>query len=289
MHYQPAKAILSAQNGINLFRGCTHGCIYCDARSLCYGMEHDFEDVAIKINAPELLEEALSRKRQPCMIGTGAMCDPYLPLEREEGLTRRCLEIILRHGCGLAIQTKSDLILRDLELLTQINQRAKCVAQLTLTTWDEDLCRLVEPRVCTTARRAEVLRCLGQAGVPTVVWLSPLLPYINDTTENLRGILSYCAEAGVWGVLCFGMGLTLRAGNREYFYQQLDRHFPGLKQKYQRRYGLSYQCNSDNHRQLWRLFEELCQRYGLVSDPNRIFAYLRQFPRPERGEQLSLF
>ena len=153
-----SKGILSAQNNMNIYRGCTHGCIYCDSRSTCYQMDHDFEDVAIKVNAPELLESALRRKRKPCMISTGAMSDPYLPLENNELLTRKCLEIITHYGFGLTIQTKSELILRDLDLLKQINEHSKCVVQLTLTTFDEELCQILEPNVCTTKRRFEVLK-----------------------------------------------------------------------------------------------------------------------------------
>lgn len=169
MHFVDAKALLSAQNGMNLYRGCTHGCIYCDARSACYRMEHAFEDVEVKRNAPQLLEEALRKKRRACMIATGAMCDPYLPEERTLRLTRRCLEIIRDYGFGLAIQTKSDLLLRDLDLLRAIHAQAKCVVQMTLTTADEALCRIVEPNVCTTAQRLEALKLLRAHGIPTVV------------------------------------------------------------------------------------------------------------------------
>lgn len=187
MHEIQAKSILSAKNGMNLYRGCTHGCIYCDARSTCYQMDHAFEDIAVKKNAPELLEQALRRKRNKCMIGTGAMSDPYLHAEKELSLTRRCLELIEEYGFGLAIQTKSDLILRDLDLLKRINQKTKCVVQMTLTTCDESLCQILEPNVCTTRRRAEVLNILKEEGIPTVCWLTPILPFINDTEEKHQG------------------------------------------------------------------------------------------------------
>ena len=200
MHYKTYKTILSPQNGMNLYRGCTHGCIYCDSRSRCYQMTHDFEDVEVKTDAPAMLEAELRRKRRPCMIGPGAMSDPYMPLEAELRYTRHCLEVIDKYGFGLAIQTKSDLILRDLDLLKSIHQKAKCVVQMTLTTYDEDLCRRLEPQVCTTKARVEVLKTMRDHGIPTVVWLCPLLPFINDTEENLRGILEYCAQAGVCGV-----------------------------------------------------------------------------------------
>ena len=287
MHFVEAKSILSAHNGMNLYRGCTHGCIYCDSRSLVYGMDHPFEDIAVKQNAPELLERALRRKRKPCMIGTGSMCDPYMHCEEELGLTRRCLELIERYGCGIAIQTKSDRILRDLDVLERINRNTKAVVQMTLTTFDENLCRVLEPNVCTTKRRYEVLKIMKAHGIPTVVWLSPFLPMINDTEENLRGILEYCMDAGARGIICFGIGLTLRDGNREHFYAALDRHFPGLKQEYIRQYGLSYECGSPHRHVLMRIFHEECEKHGIMHDNDRIFRYLAEFP--EVSGQLSLF
>ena len=288
MHFVQAKGILSAGNGMNLYRGCTHGCIYCDSRSRCYRFTHDFEDIQVKANAPELLERALRAKRRKCMIGTGAMCDPYMPCERELGLTRRCLQIIERYGFGLAIQTKSADILRDLALLEGIHQKAKCVVQMTLTTHDEALCRVIEPNVSATRERVAALRALHERGIPTVVWLSPLLPYINDTEENLRAILADCAQAGVYGVICFGIGLTLREGNREYFEAALDAHFPGLKAVYRRKWGDAYEVTSDHNERLMPLFHDLCAQYGMVSDLQALFAYLRAFPERPEGEQLRL-
>lgn len=287
MHFKRARGILSSSNGMNLYRGCTHGCIYCDSRSLCYGMDHAFEDVEVKENAPELLEAALRRKRRKCMIGTGSMCDPYMPEALEVGLTRRCLALIDRYGFGLAIQTKSSAILRDLDLLKSIHRRAKCVVQMTLTTYDEGLCRVVEPNVCGTRARFETLMALREHGIPTVVWLSPLLPFLNDTEENLRGILSCCFEAGVHGVLCFGVGMTLRAGDREYYYKKLDEHFPGLKERYQRKYGYSYEVVSDNNGPLMEIFHRECEKRGVLHDNGEIFRYLHAFE--EKEEQMRLF
>lgn len=287
MHNVTVKGILSAGNGMNLYRGCMHGCIYCDARSKCYQMDHDFEDIAVKENALQLLEAALRSKRKPCMIGTGAMSDPYIPLEEKLSLTRGALELIERYGFGVAVQTKSARILRDLELLERINRRTKAVVQMTLTTADEGLCALVEPNVSTTAQRVAALKQFRDAGIPTVVWLSPILPFLNDTPENIRGILELCREAGVKGVIQFGMGLTLREGNREYFYAQLDRHFPGLKGEYIRRYGNAYEIPSPRNRELMKLFHETCRRYGMWHDNEQIFAYMRQFE--EKEEQMRLF
>lgn len=289
MHFVDAKGILSSGNGMNIYRGCTHGCIYCDSRSKCYQFTHDFEDIEVKRNAPELLERALRSKRKKCMIGTGAMCDPYMHCEEQLGLTRSCLELIDEYGFGLAIQTKSDRILRDLDLLKSISQKAKCVVQMTLTTCDEELCRILEPNVCTTKRRFEVLQIMKENGIPTVVWLSPILPFINDTRENIAGILDYCVRAQVYGVICFGMGMTLREGDREYYYAALDRHFPGLRSKYHSKYGYRYELSSDRAPELMHLFHATCKKHHMVSDVEKIFAYLHEFPESKGYEQLSLF
>lgn len=287
MHFAQAKSILSPKNGMNLYRGCQHGCIYCDARSLCYQMNHPFEDIEVKENALPLLEQALRAKRKKCMIGTGAMSDPYMPLEEKLQLTRGALELIHRYGFGVAIQTKSCRILRDLELLKAINDQNKAVVQMTLTTYDERLCRMVEPNVSTTCQRAEALRKFRDAGIPTVVWLSPLLPWLNDTPENILGILEYCREAGVKGIINFGMGLTLRDGDREYYYAALDRHFPGLKQRYIQTYGNAYELPSPNSQALWQLFHEKCEQYGIWHDNDRIFSYMMTFE--EKEKQMSFF
>ena len=287
MYYKETKGILSSKNGMNLYRGCSHGCIYCDSRSNCYQMNHDFEDIEIKKNGLELLEDTLSRKRKKSIIGTGSMTDPYIPLERDLKHVRRALMLIERYGFGFTVITKSDLILRDLDLLKRINDKTKCVVQMTLTTYDEELCKKIEPGVCTTRRRFEVLKIMGDAGIPTVVWLCPILPFINDTDENLRGILNYCIEAGVRGVICFGMGVTLREGNRDYFYEQLDRLLPGMKERYVREFGNSYVCSSPQNDSLMMLFHRTCEEYGIMHSNDEIFNYLNEFQEKQGGSQLS--
>lgn len=285
------KAILSAGNGMNLYRGCSHGCIYCDARSTCYQVHPDrpFEDIEVKRNAPKLLEQALRGKRKKCMIGTGGMSDPYLHVEKKLGLTRRCLELIDEYGFGVAIQTKSDLILRDLDLLKRINSKTKCVVQMTLTTYEEDMCRLIEPNVCTTRRRAEVLEILRDEGIPTVCWMTPILPFINDTQENIRGLLEYCSRAKTYGILMFGMGVTLRDGDRQYFYRKLDANFPGLREKYVKTYGDAYEVPSPNRAGLMRLVRSVCSEQGIVCDSDEIFRYLYRFEDKLAGKQMTLF
>ena len=289
MHEVEAKGILSAQNGMNIYRGCSHGCIYCDARSTCYQMDHPFEDIEVKINAPMLLEQALRKKRKRCMIGTGSMSDPYLHLEEKLGLTRRCIELIDAYGFGLAIHTKSDLILRDLDLLKSINQKTKCVVQMTLTTFDEMLCKKLEPNVCTTARRIEVLNIMKEEGIPTVVWMTPILPFINDTKDNIQHLLDACKQADVYGIITFGLGLTLRDGDRQYFYRKLDEHFPGVKEQYINRYGNAYELPIPKERELYAMLQQECKAAGMEWRSDVIFDYMRRFEDRQAGEQLSLF
>ena len=290
MHFVEAKGILTGNSGyygMNIYRGCSHGCIYCDSRSKCYQFTHPFEDIEVKRNAPELLEKALRSKRKKCMIGTGSMSDPYMHCEEELRLTRKCLEIIHKYGFGAAIQTKSDRILQDIDLLAEINRSAKCVVQITLTTYDDDLCRIVEPNVCSTRRRIEVLEKLQERGIPTVVWMTPILPFINDTEENITSILNECVRTGVKGVIDFGMGLTLREGDREYYYAALDKHFPGLKARYIQRYGNAYELPSPKAKELMALFKKICKNNNIMSDPEECFRYMRELP--EKHSQISIF
>ena len=290
MHFTEAKGILKGSGkeiGMNIYRGCTHGCIYCDSRSLCYQFTHPFEDIEVKKNAPELLDKALSSKRKKCMIATGSMSDPYMHCEKDLRLTRRCLEIIYKHGFGAAVQTKSDMILEDIDLLDKINRDTKCVVQMTLTTYDDRLCKIIEPNVCNTKRRIEVLEEMQKRGIPTVVWLTPILPFINDTEENITAILNECVRVGVKGIICFGMGVTLREGDREYFYAALDKHFPYLKQKYIATYGNAYEVASPKSKQLMQIFKKICKDNGIISDPQKCFKYMQEFP--ENKNQISIF
>ena len=285
MHFVDAKGILiggKGRYGMNIYRGCSHGCVYCDSRSRCYQFTHAFEDIEVKRNAPELLEQALRSKREKCMIGTGSMSDPYMHCEEKLGLTRQCLEVISRYGFGAAIQTKSDRILRDIGLLEEINRKAKCVVQVTLTTWDDRLCGILEPNVCNTKGRVEVLEEMRKRGIPTVVWLTPILPFINDTEENIRQILEACAQVQVKGIICFDMGLTLREGDREYFYAALDRHFPGLKERYIRTYGNAYEVSSPDSAKLMDLFRSFCREHGIMYRPDDCFDYMSRLPEKYR-------
>jgi DNA repair photolyase len=290
MHFVEAKGILTTNGGrcgMNIYRGCSHGCIYCDSRSKCYQFTHPFEDIEVKQNAPMLLEAALKSKRKKCMIGTGSMSDPYMHCETELELTRKCIEIIHRYGFGLAIQTKSDRIFRDIDLLDDINKDTKCVVQMTLTTYDDKLCSILEPNVCNTKRRLEVLKMMQERGIPTIVWITPILPFINDTEENVRQILEACAKVGVKGIIDFGMGLTLREGDREYFYAALDKHFPGMKKRYIETYGNAYDLPSPDSGKLTGILKEICMENNMMYKPDDCFRYMNEFP--EKYKQMSLF
>jgi len=222
------------------------------------------------------------------MIGTGAMTDPYINIPENLTNIRACLEIIEKYGHGLTILTKSDLVLRDLDLLVNINKKAKCIFQTTLTTFDEDLCKVIEPNVCGTKRRFEVLKIMRDSNIQTIVWLCPFLPFINDTKENLRGLLDYCIEAGVYGILFWGTGMTLREGSRDYFYKKLDEHFPGLKNIYQKKYGLNYQINSDNNNELYKLAQATCKKHNIVLGTNNLFKYMATLEE-KTNKQIELF
>jgi DNA repair photolyase len=250
-------------------------------------MDHDFEDIEVKRNAPRILEAQLRRKRKKCMIGTGAMCDPYLHLENDLRITRQCLSLIEKYGFGLAILTKSDRILRDIDLLKAINGKAKCIVQMTLTTYDDELCRKIEPNVSVTSERFRVLEEMRDAGIPTVVWMCPTLPFINDDEENLRGLLGMCAKAKVHGILCFGFGVTMREGSREYFYAKLDEHFPGMRERYIQQFGDAYECRSSNNKALMEIFRTECERHGILHRTEDVFACMKEFDR--RTRQTSLF
>ena len=287
MFFRKYKSILSPQNGMNIYRGCTHGCIYCDSRSKCYQINHDFADIEVKEDAPSQLDKELSMKRKPCMIGTGSMTDPYNHVEKEIEYTRKCLEVILKHHCGVAIQTKSDLILRDIDLINEINKDSKAVVEITLTTADDELCKVIEPNVCPTSKRVEILKKCKELGIPTVVWLCPFLPFINDNEENINQLMNICIENDVKGILFFGIGLTLREGNREYFYECLDKNFPGLKEKYIKQYGNKYEVSSNKNEILSKIIIDRCKKHNIICDINEVFAYLRKYP--EKFEQISLF
>ncbi len=246
---------------MNLYRGCSHGCIYCDSRAVCYGIDR-FDTVRPKADALALLERELRSKRTAGVITMGAMSDPYNPLEERLQLTRSALQLIKRHGFGAAFTTKSALCARDAELLAEIGRRAPVCARLTITCDDDALCRMIEPHVSVTSERFAALRTLADAGVYAGVWLNPVLPFLTDTEDNLRRIVRRTAENGGRFVVCF-FGMTLRTGNREYYIDALQKHFPGVRERYLRDYGNAYEIPARHPEALYAAFADECQRHGL--------------------------
>ncbi len=291
----PAKAILTkVEDGsqwfgvdynMNVYRGCSHGCIYCDSRSDCYRND-DFDRVKVKANALALLREnRRSRRRSPGVIATGAMSDPYNPLERELKLTRGALELIASAHFGVAIDTKGDLVARDADVLRQIGRNFPAIVKITITTADDGLCAKIEPDAPATRSRFAALRCLADAGVFCGVLMMPLLPFVNDTPENILAILRTAADAGARFVYPV-FGLSMRDGQREYLYERLDGISPGLCARYAKEFGGRYRCPSPRMRELSAIFAAECGRFGLLHRmPDVVAAYRKGYG----GRQSTLF
>ena len=248
---------------MNLYRGCQHHCIYCDSRSDCYRIENFDRDVLVKTNAVDLLQAELARKRVKGTIGTGSMNDPYMPLEARFNLTGRALQVIAQHQFPVHILTKSDLVLKDLETLLQINQVYLAVS-FTITTADDELGRQVEPGAPLVSRRFQAIEVLAKHGLMTGVTLMPVLPFIEDQAENITAIVTQAHACGAAYILP-AFGVTLRDRQRAYYYQQLDRLFPGLRQKYEQQFGQAYYCPAPGTAHLEGLLQELCDRYSLAT------------------------
>jgi DNA repair photolyase len=247
---------------MNLYRGCTHQCIYCDSRSECYQIEN-FADVLVKVNAIDLLKKELPRKRVKGTIGTGSMSDPYLPLEATRCLTGRALEVIAQQCFPIHVLTKSDLVLRDLETLREIN-RVYATVSFTITTVDDDLGKRLEPGAPIVSQRFAAMAQLAEAGIPTGVLLMPVLPFIEDNAENITAIVARAHDCGASYILA-SFGMTLRDRQRAYYYTQLDRLFPGLRRQYEQRFGDRYSAAANGARQLEQIFHEQCDRYGIAT------------------------
>ncbi|HEX3044802.1 MAG TPA: radical SAM protein [Bacillota bacterium] len=274
----PPDRLFGLRYNLNLYRGCGHGCIYCDSRSLCYRIEN-FDDILIKENALELLEKELRSKRKKGTIGTGSMNDPYMPVEAETQLARRTLAVMARFGFPVHILTKSDLVTRDIDLIKQIS-RAYAAVSFTITTADDELAGLIEPSAPAPSRRFEALQTIAGEGLYTGILLMPVLPYLTDSQKNLETIIQKGRDAGAQYIL-FWPGMTLREGQREYYYKELDRKFPGLKEKYMKRYGDSYQCSAPESQRLSEVFNEGCEKAGISTK-------MKFYEEPEE-QQLSLF
>ena len=296
MEYIPAKTILSGWRpgsgwfginyNLNLYRGCCHGCIYCDSRSDCYGNDR-FDTVRAKENALFLLRGELRRKVKTGIVGTGAMSDPYNPFERDLMLTRHALELLAAYGFGAAIATKSELIERDIDVLQEIAQAAPVLCKVTVTTADDALCRKIEPHVSVSSRRLEAVARLSQAGIFTGLLMMPVLPFLEDSPENILGIVRRAKEAGARFIYP-ALGMTLRQNQRDWYFEKLETLFPGenLAERYRRRYGNSYECRCPGLPALWKLFSEECDRLGILYQMKDI---VRASRAGYAAEQISLF
>ncbi len=294
MEFIPAKQILSSyqQNNnwfatnytMNIYKGCCHGCIYCDSRSSCYQVEN-FDTVRAKKDALMLLEKELRGKRNKGVVGTGAMSDPYNPFEKKYKLTRGALELLCHHRFGVAIATKSPLIERDIDILSEMKKHTPVLVKITITTSDDNLAKKIEPNVALPSRRLEVISQLSKAGIYTGILLMPVLPFIEDSDENIRDILHLAKENGSRFVFPL-FGLTLRDNQREYFFEQLDQHFPGMKQKYISEFKNAYECRSNRANQLWQLLKYECDQLSIIYKMQEI---IQSYQGKYKNEQLSLF
>ena len=295
MEYIPAKSIVNrtkdpswfgTEYNMNIYRGCCHGCIYCDSRSDCYHID-GFDQVKAKADALRIIRDDLERKAKPGVVATGSMSDPYNPFEEELQLTRRALTLLEAYGFGVAVATKSDLIVRDIDVLSSIHRTMPAICKITLTTCGDALAAKVEPGAPPPSRRLAAVERLSGAGIFTGILMMPILPFLEDSPENIRDIVDRAADAGAKFIYP-ALGMTCRAGQREYFYQQLERRFPGqgLAERYRRRYGDRYQCASPRARALWEVFREVCNRRGILYSMGHIVAASR---RGHETDQLSLF
>lgn len=271
---------------MNLYRGCHHGCIYCDSRSECYHNDK-FDCVVMKENAIELLRNELSRKKKKGVIGIGAMSDTYNRFEEKYELTRQALQMIQQYHFGVSIETKSDLVVRDIDVLQEIQKHHDVIVKITITTVDDQLSKIIEPGVCPSSQRFLALKEMSRAGLFTGVLLHPVLPFLTDSPQNIENIVKLAYENGAQFIHCY-FGVTLRDRQRDYYYQQLDKSFPHLKEKYQRIYHNSYQCLSPHYQQLKYVFEQACQKYGLLYRMEDIIQAYR-LHKNQNVEQLSLF
>ena len=273
-----------ADYNMNIYRGCPHGCIYCDSRSDCY-QPGDFDTVKIKENALQVIRDDLRRKVKRGIVATGAMSDPYNPFEAAKLATRHSLELLNAYGFGVAMATKSDLVVRDMDILQDIKAHSPAAVKMTVTAADDALCKIIEPNVVPTSARFAALGELAEKGIYTIVLMMPLLPFINDTTENAETIVRLAQKHNVRAVFP-AFGLTMRQGQREYFYDRLNALFPGLRQKYEQRYGGRYECASPKAKALYAAFAAQCEQAGLLYNMGDI---IKSMKLGYEHTQLSMF
>lgn len=294
MELIPAKQILSQRTynenwfgtnyNMNIYKGCSHGCIYCDSRSECYGIE-TFDKVRGKDKAIDIINTELKAKRKKGVIATGAMSDPYNPLEKEYNYTRKALELIDLYNFGVAIATKSELITRDIDILKSITTHSPVIVKITITTSEDDLSKKIEPKVSLPSKRFEAIKMLSQNGIFTGILLMPVLPFIADNEKNIINIINQAADSGARFIYPY-FGVTLRQGQREYFYSKLDENFKGIKNKYIEEYGFSYECSSVRSKELWKIFKTECDKKGILYKMSDI---IKAYQSPYEKEQLSFF
>lgn len=294
MEFIEAKTILSGycvnnawfgnNYNINIYKGCCHGCIYCDSRSKCYGIE-EFDRVRAKKAALTIITRELKSKRRTGVIGTGGMSDPYNPFEKKFCLTRGALELINRYGFGISIATKSDLITRDIDILKSIQSHSPVLVKMTITTCNDDLCSKIEPNVALASKRFEAIKKLSNNEIFTGILLKPVLPFIEDNEENIKGIIHLAHKNGAKFIYP-AFGVTLRQNQREWYYKKLDELFPGLKQKYINQYGNSYQCTSPKANKLWYLLKRECESLGMLYKMKDIVNAYKQW---YKYTQITLF
>lgn len=295
MEFIKAKTILTkVKNGnmwygidynMNLYKGCSHRCIYCDSRSNCYHIEN-FDIVRGKENALYILEHELSKKREKGVVGIGAMSDTYNPLEKEYEQTRSALKLISKYGFGVSIDTKSDLILRDLDLLKEINSKNNVIIKFTITTPNDELSKIIEPNVCVSSKRLQAIKTLSDNGIFVGVMMNPVLPFITDNEEDIKLLVKLAYENGAKFIHTY-MGMTLRENQRDYYFEKLDKHFIGLKEKYIKYYGDRYNCVIPNYKKLYKVFVDECNKYGILYNMNDIIkAYKKEI---KGSEQITFF
>ena len=270
---------------MNLYRGCPHGCIYCDSRSNCYHIDN-FDVPKGKENALLILEKELSKKKDHGVIGIGSMSDTYNPQELKYEQTRGALKLISKYNFGVSIDTKSDLILRDLDLLKEINKKNNVIIKFTITTPHDELSKIIEPHVCVSSKRFEAIKTLSDNGIFTGIMMNPVLPFITDNPDDIKLLVKKAYESGAKFIQTF-MGMTLRENQRDYYYQKLDKYFPGLKDKYIKYYKESYNCPVPNYKNIYKVFTSECDKYGILYNMKDIIkAYKKEI---KDNEQISLF
>ncbi|MGL4393069.1 MAG: radical SAM protein [Fusobacteriaceae bacterium] len=295
MKFISAKSILSPYTeespwfggnyNMNLYKGCSHGCIYCDSRSECYQIEN-FDEVRAKENSIKILEQELKTKRKKGVIGMGAMSDPYNPLEENYKLTRSALELIDKYKFGIGITTKSSLVTRDIDILKRISSHSPVLIQLTVTSANDLLCKKIETNVSPSSERFSAIKKLSDAGIFCGILLMPVLPFIEDSPNNVLNIIKLAKINGAKYIYA-RFGVTLRLNQRDWFYKKLDENFPGIKEKYIAKYGTAYECTSPYAGELFKMFQDECKKSGILYRmPDIISKYKENY---SLKPQLSLF